>query len=97
MGILCEDTGLQLPFAIVTNLEKNIELVTMALQLAKTLAPWYQPKENLIQQRRTVILHPERMKIHPKGNPTIRSTVLPPPLPIETTFQRVGAEKIIFF
>ena len=31
------------------------------------------------------------MKIHPKGNPTILSTVLPP-LPIETTFQRVGAE-----
>ena len=55
-------------------------------------------KNPLIQQR-TVILHPERMKIHPKGNPTIRSTVtvLPPPLPIETTFQRVGAEQIIFF
>ena len=31
-----------------------------------------------------------------KGNPTIRSTVLPPPLPTETTFQRVG-EKLILF
>ena len=56
----------------------------------------YQPKKPLIQQR-TVILHPERMKIHPKGKPTIRSRVLPPPLPIETTFQRVGAEKNYFF
>ena len=27
---------------------------------------------------------------------TTKSTVLPPPLPIETTFQWVGAEKIIF-
>ena len=35
------NSGLQLPFAIVTNLEKNIELATMALQLAKTLAPWF--------------------------------------------------------
>ena len=43
-----------------------------------------------------ILLHPERMKIHPKGNPTIRSTVLPPPLPIETTFQQVGAEFFFF-
>ena len=43
---LGSDAGLQLPFAIVANLEKNIELVTMALQLAKTLAPWYQPQKN---------------------------------------------------
>ena len=34
-------SGLQLPFAIVANLEKNIELAKMALQLAKTLAPWF--------------------------------------------------------
>ena len=38
---LWRHSGLQLPFAIVANLEKNIELATMALQLAKTLAPWF--------------------------------------------------------
>ena len=41
-------SGLQLPFAIVANLEKNIELATMPLQLAKTLAPWFLQASTLI-------------------------------------------------
>ena len=36
IGTIGPCSGLQLPFAIVANLEKNIELATMALQLAKT-------------------------------------------------------------
>ena len=42
------EAGLQLPFAIVANLEKNIELATMALQLAKTLAPCFFQASTLI-------------------------------------------------
>ena len=92
-------SGLQLPFAIVANLEKNIELATMALQLAKTLAPWFfssiHSHFHIIVVATIVLCSPD-ICVYPPSPviflQTTKSTVLPPPLPIETTFQWVGAE-----